>query len=468
MAILGEYTALQAVALAGYELLLFAGVFFLVGALDDILVDLHYLWGRSTGRLRTVRVERAALSGRPLQGVAAALIPAWHESEVIGATVRHALTVWPQADLRLYVGCYGNDPETAQAVIAAAQGDTRLRLTFHDRAGPTSKADCLNRLFAALCEDERRTGRRARMVLLHDAEDMVDAAALPLLDGAMADHDFVQLPVLPEPQADSRWIAGHYCDEFAEAHGKAMVVRDGLGVGLPAAGVGCAFSRDVLDRVARRDGTPDGPFASQSLTEDYELGLKIAEIGGKSAFLRVRGDDGVLVATRACFPSGVVAAVRQKTRWVHGIAFQGWDRMGWHGSLNERWMRLRDRRGPLAALVLAAAYLFLILGSLLWLGNAAGWLPLPEPSPAMKLLLLLNFAAFVWRVVWRCAFAWREYGAVEGVFSVLRIPVSNVIAIMAGRRALMAYWRTLNGEPLHWEKTAHRKHPALLGGEALS
>lgn len=468
MAILGDYTAWRAVAVVGRELLLFAGAFFLIGALDDILVDLHYLWGRATGRLRTRRVERAALSGRPLAGVAAVMIPAWREGEVIGATVRHALAVWPQADVRLYVGCYANDPETAQAVVAAAGGDHRLRLTVHDRAGPTSKADCLNRLFVALCEDEQRMGQRVRMVLLHDAEDMVDAVALPLLDQAMTDHDFVQIPVLPEPQGDSRWIAGHYGDEFAEAHGKSMVVRDAMGVGLPAAGVGCAFSRDMLDRVAHRNGTLDRPFASQSLTEDYEIGLKIAEIGGRSAFLRMRGDDGVLVATRACFPSGVVAAVRQKTRWVHGIAFQGWDRMGWGGSLSERWMRLRDRRGPLAALVLAAAYGFLILGSLLWLGNAAGWLALPEPSPTMKVLLILNFAAFVWRAAWRCAFVWREYGLVEAAFAVLRIPVSNVIAIMAGRRALAAYWRTLKGQPPHWEKTVHRTHPALLRGEALS
>ena len=462
MAILGDYTAVQAVALVGYELLLFAGAFFLIGAFDDILVDLHYLWDRLRGRARTPQVDRATLSGRPLDGMAAVMIPAWREAEVIGATIRHALAVWPQAELRLYVGCYRNDPETVQAVAAVAQGDSRLRLVVHGRDGPTSKADCLNRLFAALRKDEERMGRRARMVLLHDAEDMVDSAALPLLDRALNDYDFVQMPVLPEPQADSRWIAGHYCDEFAEAHGKSMVVRDALGAGLPAAGVGCAFSRDVLDRVAARDGIADGPFASQSLTEDYELGLKVAEIGGKSLFLRVRGDNGALVATRACFPSSVSEAVRQKTRWVHGIAFQGWDRMGWHGRLSERWMRLRDRRGPLTAIVLAAAYGVLIVASALWLGNAAGVLALPEPDPMVKTILALNFGAFVWRAAWRCAFAWREYGVVEGLFAVLRIPVSNVIAIMAGRRALLAYWRTLKGELPYWEKTVHRAHPVLL------
>jgi adsorption protein B len=67
----------------------------------------------------------------------------------------------------------------------------------HDRDGPTTKADCLNCLYAALETDERRSGMRFRMVLLQDAEDMVDPAALGLLDAALAHADFVQLPVLP-------------------------------------------------------------------------------------------------------------------------------------------------------------------------------------------------------------------------------------------------------------------------------
>ena len=463
MTILGGYSILQAMAFVGYELLLFAGAFFLIGAFDDILVDIHYLWGRLRGRLRTARIRRAEFTGRPLAGIAAVMIPAWREAEVIGATVHHTLSAWPQPELRLYVGCYGNDPQTVQAVIGAARGDPRLRVVIHDRAGPSSKADCLNRIYRALREDEARMGTPARMILLHDAEDMVDPAALALLDRAMDDCDFVQMPVLPEPQAGSIWIAGHYCDEFAEAHGKAMVVRGALEAGLPAAGVGCAFARGALERVAGRNGGANSaPFASQSLTEDYELGLKIAEIGGRSRFLRLRGDDGRLVATRACFPAHFAEAVRQKTRWIHGIAFQGWDRMGWEGGLSERWMRLRDRRGPLTALVLAVAYLCIILSGVLWLGNAMGLLVLPQPGPVVQLLLGLNLIAFFWRVCWRCVFSWREYGALEGVLAVLRIPVSNAIAIFAGRRAVFAYWRTLKGEPPTWEKTVHRLHPSML------
>jgi adsorption protein B len=58
------------------------------------------------------------------------------------------------------------------------------------------------------------------------------------------------------------------------------------------------------------------------------------------------GEPGV-VASRGHFPATLGAAVRQKARWLGGIAFAGWDRLGWRGGLGERWFRLRDRRGPL-------------------------------------------------------------------------------------------------------------------------
>lgn len=461
----GGYTVFEWIALGGYELLLFAAIFFLIGAVDDIAVDIAWLWLRLTGKARTSIIDRQEARNAALLGQAVVMIPAWREAEVIGATIRHALAAWPQPDLRIYVGCYRNDPSTALAVIQAAKGDSRLRLVIHDRDGPSSKADCLNRLYGALCDDERRSGTIARMVLLHDAEDMVDPAALSLMDRALDRFDFVQIPVLPEPQPGSRWIAGHYCDEFAEAHGKAMVVRDALGAGLPAAGVGCAFGRGILAELARRNGQGGGPFAPECLTEDYELGLKVAEMGGKSTFLRLRGNDGALVATRACFPGTLVTAVRQKARWIHGICFQGWERLGWNGRLAEQWMRMRDRRGPLTAVVLAAGYALLVLSTLLWLFSLAGWVELPAASPLLADILWLNLGVFIWRAVWRAAFTMREYGAVEGGKSFLRIFIANIIAIMAGRRALAAYWRTLGGDAPVWDKTEHRAHPVIMAQE---
>ena len=148
--------ALEALLLAERELLLFAGFWIAVGLIDELAVDLSWLWLKLTGRART-RTLPPGFGAAPLAGPMAVFIPAFAESAVIGVTIRHLLQAWPQEALRLYVGCYRNDPVT----LAAGAGDPRLRLVLVDGAGPTTKADCLNRLYAALQVDEARSARRS-------------------------------------------------------------------------------------------------------------------------------------------------------------------------------------------------------------------------------------------------------------------------------------------------------------------
>ena len=459
----GGFTEFEWLMLVEHELLLFAGVFFLIGAVDEFLVDLVWLWLRVTGKAKAQVIGAAPVSAGmidDLSGKAAVFIPAWQEAGVIGATISHMLSVWPHRSLRVYVGCYRNDPTTIEAAIRAAGGDGRMRLVIHDRNGPSTKADCLNRLYRALEDDEQRSGALSHMVVLHDAEDMVDPAGIVLLDDAIQNAELAQLPVLPLPQPASPWIGSHYCEEFAEAHGKAMVVRDALRAAMPLAGVGCAIGRKALAKLAA--GKPDRqPFAADCLTEDYELGLGIGAHGGRARFLRYRHPSGDLVATRAYFPARLDLAVRQKTRWIHGIAFQGWDRLGWRGRPADIWMQMRDRRGPFTAMVLALAYLLLVLATISWALSIMGAAPAMELSAPLEVILVLNFASFVWRALWRFGFTTREYGWAEGLRSVLRIPVTNIIAIMAGRRAFAAYARTLSGQLPVWEKTHHHAHPAI-------
>ncbi len=88
--------------------------------------------------------------GAPLAGDVAVFVPVWNESEIIADTLAHALAAWPQDNKRIYVGCYRNDPETIEAAMRAAPVDARLRLVVHGRAGPSTKADCLNRLYQAI------------------------------------------------------------------------------------------------------------------------------------------------------------------------------------------------------------------------------------------------------------------------------------------------------------------------------
>jgi len=119
--------------LAEHELFLFAGVFFLIGAIDELLVDGIYGWLCLSGRLRRPRVDRGMLRRSELAGLAAMFVPAWQEAAVIGPTIGHALRAWPQRALRIYVGVYRNDPATLEAVMRASGGDPRVRVVINDR-----------------------------------------------------------------------------------------------------------------------------------------------------------------------------------------------------------------------------------------------------------------------------------------------------------------------------------------------
>lgn len=71
----GGFTALEWLALVERELLLFAGSFFLLGALDELGIDIVWVWLKLTGRARTGRIDRAQARGHILAGKAALLIP---------------------------------------------------------------------------------------------------------------------------------------------------------------------------------------------------------------------------------------------------------------------------------------------------------------------------------------------------------------------------------------------------------
>ena len=430
------------------ETALFAAVGFLLLGISDLAID--FIWiGRTLGGVGRDQNRACAASLAPpaRPGRLAVFVPAWDEAAVIGAMLGHAQRAFGAADYVLYVGCYPNDPATIAAARAA--GGERVRLVVGPAPGPTSKADCLNRLWERMIEDEAAERVRVKAVILHDAEDVVHSAELAIFDTMVERFDLVQLPVMPLIDPRSRFIGGHYGDEFVEAHGKELVVREAIGASLPSAGVGCAIGREALGDLAALRGAP---FDPDSLTEDYELGLRLKAMGRRAAFVRLRAGPGrPIVATREYFPGTLEAAVAQKARWMTGIALSGWERLGWSGGLAERWMRMRDRQSLLAALVLGAAYLALILWAALL---AARWRMQPF-SPTFVLLAAINSALLLWRLAMRFGFVARAYGWREGLRSLPRTVTSNIIAIMAARRALGHYLRLRRTGESTWDKTAH-------------
>lgn len=439
------------------EMLLFASLCFLVGSSDDLIFDGLWIFYSLQRKLFVYsRYNRATVEtlGEPVPGCRMAIfVPAWKEAAVIGAMLARCLQQWTSSNYRIYVGCYPNDPKTIAAVATASSGMGNVRIVICRKNGPTTKADCLNHLWDALCQDEIEERTNFKAVVLHDAEDIVHPQELRLLEYLIGRATLVQLPVIPRRATRSRWVAGHYGDEFAELHGKQMVMREALGASIPSAGVGCAFARDALLKLSAR--TKGKPFDADSMTEDYELGLNLTGGGSRGIFARLRDQHGQLVATQEFFPEKLEEAIRQKSRWIAGIALSGWDRLGWNNSWRENWMRLRDRKACFAAVVLAIAYIAVILTGILLIAELLGVYKLQPVSKFLKMLLIVNAGFLMWRLLLKCYFVFSLYGFREALLSIPRTIIANLINILAAWRAIGHYVHQLAGRPVNWEKTRH-------------
>lgn len=435
------------------ELTILAAIFFMLGGIDDLFVDLLYIYCRAARR--HAQSLPSLTAGHTASSRFAIFVPAWEEAAVIAPMLRAMLGRWRTDEYRIYVGTYPNDPATSTAVLEVAAADPRVRLVVGPRAGPTTKADCLNALWAALERDERAEGAAFTAVVLHDAEDVVHPQELVIYAAWIGAYGAVQVPVAPLCQPGSRLVSGHYLDEFAQSHGATLLVRQMLGASLPLAGVGCAIRCDLLRRIAAQRGAP---FDATSLTEDYELGLSLRAMGARCAFVRVpESPGGPPVAVRAYFPATVDAAVRQKARWMAGIALAGWDRTGWgrRWDIGDHWMRMRDRRVALAMPVLAIAYVALCLWGVSLAAHLLTGTALPPQEAWLGGVLWSNLALLAWRLAMRTALVTRLHGWREGRWAVPRMLMANYIGLLAARRALWIYAGLLSGGPLRWDKTAH-------------
>jgi adsorption protein B len=435
------------------ELMLFAAVGLLIGGIDDLAVDLLF-FARRAWRGFGVPVALGDLAEVPDSRVAI-FVPAWREEAVIGAMLR-TLLARLSGDYTVYVVAYCNDRATMMAVDAVARADPRVRLVVNTDPGPSTKADNLNAAWAAMRAADAENGATTRFVVLHDAEDVVHADELRVFDALIGDYDVVQLPVRPLVRRGIRLVAGTYSDSFAESHAKTMVIRTALGASMPLAGVGCAIRTDALAAIARARG--GAPFDPTSLVEDYEIGLWLSELRFRSAFARV--PDGTrrgVVATGEYFPDTLGAAVKQKARWMAGIALAGWDRTGWsrHGGVLDVWMRMRDRRALIGMFILAAAYVSAVLYAIVLIAqDVSGIVPSVVISPPAA-LLGCNVALLVWRMMMRVGCTWRVYGAWEAALAPVRFFIGNAIDLAASVLALRRYVATLNGAPPVWDKTEH-------------
>ena len=335
------------------------------------------------------------------------MVPAWKEYDVIAKMIENTLATLEYERYVIFVGTYHNDAETTAEVermVRRYPGRVTRATVMND--GPTCKADCLNWIVEAILRYESVHHIQFAGVVMHDCEDVIHPVELKYLNHAVADSDLVQLPVLSLPRKWNEFVAGCYLDDFSETHQKDVPVRARLTGIVPGAGVASCYSRRSIEAAMKeRNGCP---FNTCSLTEDYDFSFRLRDLGMTETFARFplsdiardtggqRANGNVvnrnLLATREYFPKTFRTAYRQRARWILGIAFQGWEQLGWKGNLLTRYMFFHDRKGIVTSLFSVVAYAvllnFLLLAALQHAGVAL-------PAGASAIMAALGHAAAV-------------------------------------------------------------------------
>lgn len=455
-------------------------IVFLISGIDDFFIDVCYFAKRLFPRLGTAgnaipltedRIREAA--EKPL----AVMVPAWDESAVIASMLTHSVRAVNYGAVYFFVGTYPNDPATHREVDRVARDFPRVTRITCPHDGPTNKADCLNWIYYGIKEYETTHNIRFEIFAMQDCEDVIHPLCYKLFNYLIPGADMVQLPVHSLPPRWWDFTAGHYLDEFAQAHYKDMPVRVVLDASIPSAGVGTGFSRRACETIS---GHHRGAlFSIHSLTEDYEFGLGMKQHGLSQCFIKfpttriikTRSLFGTkdkvrrireFVGVREYFPSRVRAAVRQKSRWVVGIVFQGWATLGWRGGLGRKYMLFRDRKALVTNVANIVGYFVVVVVVSLWIANSQTsacpcYPPLIESGTLTWYIILINTGLFTWRLILRAYCVQRTHGWIQCALSVPRVVWGNVVNFAATMRALrlyLSYVRT--GRMISWDKTAHQ------------
>lgn len=443
------------------SLLVPLALWILISGLDDLFVDCICLCSWLARKSFDTAADREAqwrqVLAAPLNRIAI-LVPCWKEQDVIQQMVEQNIARIQYPSYHFFLGVYPNDGPTLAAARSLETRFFNVHVALCQHPGPTSKADCLNWIYRRILEWERQRGEKFQILVIHDAEDVIDEQSLHWINYYAEIYDMVQMPVLPLPTPLGMWVHGVYCDEFAEFQTKDMPGRQILGGFLPSSGVGTGYSRRALERLAAMQGHIFDPTC---FTEDYDIGLTLHQIRLRQTFVPLRRAGSRFVATREYFPQTLKAAIRQRTRWILGIALQSWQKHGWRGNVATLYWLWRDRKGLVGNPVSFLTTLLFAYGALKWVfrrSNPEWWgLQWPSFSPVTVWLLGLT-ASF--QLVHLSVRMWCSAGVYGWRFALgvpLRAVLSNYINCRATMSALGRYfYARVRGKPLAWLKTQHR------------
>ncbi len=451
-------------------------ILMLISGIDDLFIDVVY-WVRRAWRSATVYRTNDYLDYKalyePQEKALAIMVPAWNETGVIGNMARLAASSLDYENYHIFVGTYPNDPDTQRDVDEVCARFPNVHKVVCARPGPTSKADCLNNILDAILQFERSARFNFSGFILHDAEDVISPLELRLFNYLVDRKDLIQIPVYPFERKWTHFTSLSYLDEFSELHGKDVPVREALAGQVPSAGVGTCFSRRaVLALLADGDGIA---FDVQSLTEDYDIGFRLRQKGMEEIFCRFpvvdksdtsakpfgqRARTANVICVREYFPDTFATAVRQKSRWIIGIVFQGFKTHRWSPSPILNYFLWRDRKGAIANFLSFAAMLVMLqlVAIMIYQSTVDGawqFLSIFVGGSWLTLLLWINLLLMSNRILQRMIFVTGYYGLAQGLLVIPRLFWGNLINFMANWRAIKQVIQHGDPRRVAWDKTTH-------------
>ena len=457
-----------------------AAVGVLINSIDDMFIDLYfwirkiYRWVAITSRYKPLRLEQL---NEKAENYLAIMVPAWQEYDVIAKMVENTIATMQYKKYVIFLGTYQNDAKTtAEADRMARRFPNMVKRATVPNDGPTCKADCLNWIAQSIFLYEEQHEIKFSGLIIHDSEDVIHPLEFRMFNYLVERKDLIQMPVLSLERGWFDWVGATYMDDFAEWHEKEMVVRESLNGLVPGSGVSTCYSRRAIQLLA--DENQNQPFNTETLTEDYDLSFRLKKLGTTQVFVRFpimhtemrkplfgrtpyAVDVKSVIATREYFPSTFRTAYRQRTRWILGVSFQGWQQLGWKGGIAAKYLFFRDRKSLWAPYVTLLTYATALMFTIIWIARLMGleYIRFPDFVETRNWLYytyLLSFVFFFNRLGHRAYFVAREHGWVQGLLSMPRIAVGSFINLFAATRAWKIFiTHLITGKRIAWDKTQH-------------
>jgi len=374
------------------------------------------------------RSERIADHELPVYTVIAAL---YREATSIEPLLRaiHALD-YPPEKLDLKIVLEADDLQTRRAA-ALLQSSYRFETIIAPNGAPRTKPKALNAALAFA---------RGSFTVIYDAEDRPEPQqlrrALDAFRQGGARLACVQARLTID-NTDDGLLARLFTAEYAGQFDVFLPGVAALGLPIPLGGSSNHFRTAALKGV--------GAWDPWNVTEDADLGLRLARFGYRSAT--------VASTTYEEAPARFGPWLRQRTRW-----FKGWIQT-WCVGMRAPGRLMRDLGfgGFVASQLMIGGNVLAALVHPAFIAALIYWLVTAEPDPGNALtaaLAAINIGVCVAGYLSSAAIGWeglRQRRLQSSAWVLLLMPLHWLLLSLAAWRALYQFLR----DPYRWEKTEH-------------